>query len=180
MRHLLLFYLLAMAILAKVPSSLAAFDTSAETRVEETQVETFDWRAEQLRSYLNKHNSPLTEYANDFVEVADQYDINWTLLPAISGVESTFGKRYPKWSYNTFGWGIYGDQVLSFKSHRDAMEAVATGLSQKYPKEALQNIKLLGKIYNGVTPGSWSAKVAYFMEKIESHPHQISLLQIWF
>lgn len=130
-----------------------------------------------LESYLKSQASPLAPYSADFIEVADEYGLDWRLLPAIAGVESSFGKRFPQGSYNVFGWGIYGNQVLRFNSYREAMEAVAKGLTEKYPKEALTDISLLGRIYNGVTPQDWTRKIISFMDQIKNHPTPVSTLE---
>lgn len=148
--------------------------TSAQLRSRFVLSRVTDPRPYQLRIYLESHNSPLAVHADDFVRIADAHGLDWTLLPAIAGVESTFAKRYPQGSYNPFGWGIYGNQVLRFRSFTEAMEVVATGLTTRYPDGALNDIYLLGRIYNGVTPGSWSGKILFFMSKIKSHTPNIS------
>ncbi len=161
-------------VLAQISTNSAG--SSAEIKPEEVEIN--DERVSKLRAFLESYESPLVPFARDFVEVADKYDLDWRLLPAISGTESTFGKRFPQGSYNPFGWGIYGDQVLRFKSFREAMEAVANGLKARYPKEALKNMYRLGRIYNGVTPSSWSSKVMYFMKKLEDQPITVSQLSL--
>ena len=62
-----------------------------------------DCRERILRKFLEKHNSPMVYYTNDFIYYADKYNIDWRLVPAIAGVESTFGKRMPANSYNAYG-----------------------------------------------------------------------------
>src|SRR4030042_3530833 len=60
----------------------------------------FDSRTQILKDYFQQFNSPLAEYAEEFVGAADTYELDWRLLPAISGVESTYGKFIPHNSYN--------------------------------------------------------------------------------
>src|SRR5262249_29143298 len=78
-----------------------------------------DQRAVILKDYLAQYNSPLENHAQDFVDAADSYGIDWKLVPAISGVESTFGKAIPG-GFNGWGWGVYGTQAIYFKSWREA------------------------------------------------------------
>ena len=63
-----------------------------------------DKRIQQLESFLKSYDSPLAEQAENFIISADRYGIDWKLVPAITGVESTFGKRIPYQSYNAYGW----------------------------------------------------------------------------
>ena len=58
-----------------------------------------DGKTELLRQYLEWQNSPLASHASTFIEVAEKYNLPWTLLPAICGRESTFGKKIPENSF---------------------------------------------------------------------------------
>src|SRR5260221_11487147 len=88
-----------------------------------------DTRVTKLRAYFEKNNSPLTDYADEFVKYADKYELDWRFLPAISGVESTFGKHIPYNSYNAYGWAN-GD--YKFTSWEDSIEHVTKTLRTKY------------------------------------------------
>ncbi|RLD03148.1 MAG: hypothetical protein DRI56_12980, partial [Chloroflexota bacterium] len=93
-----------------------------------------DARGAILQEYLKARNSPLLNHADDFIRAADQYRLPWTLLPAIAGKESGFGKSIPKNSYNPFGWGVYtGQQTgVNFSSWKEAIFSVAKGLRENY------------------------------------------------
>ena len=84
--------------------------------------DTFDYRVVSLKNYLKKHNSPLTSSANYFVLYADKYNLDWRFVPAISGVESTFGKRIPINSYNAYGWA---NGAYYFESWEDSIVIVS-------------------------------------------------------
>src|SRR3989344_9215484 len=71
-----------------------------------------DNRVKILEEFLKQYNSPLVPHAVDFVKYADEYDLDWKLVASISGLESTFGKAIPYNSYNGWGWGIYGDNMI--------------------------------------------------------------------
>ena len=63
-----------------------------------------DSRVKILEEFLGQYNSPLVPFATDFVEIADKYNLDWKLVIAISGVESTFGREVPYQSFNGWGW----------------------------------------------------------------------------
>jgi hypothetical protein len=71
----------------------------------ETQiVASEDRRGEKLAAFLSRQGSPMTSDAKNLVEIADRYDLDWRLLPAIAGLESTYGRVVPLGSYNPYGW----------------------------------------------------------------------------
>jgi hypothetical protein len=141
-------------------SSAALFNSDAE--------ETTDSRVRILREYLEKNNSPLVPHAGFFVKIADKYDLDWKLVAAISGVESTFGQQIPYNSYNGWGWGIYGDNMIRFSSWEEGIETVSEGLRTKYmDKWGAKNVYEIGKFY-AASP-TWAQRVEYFMNSIENY-----------
>jgi len=62
-----------------------------------------DKRVDTLRAFLHEYNSPLENDAVSFVREADANAIDWKLVAAIAGTESTFGKHIPYGSYNAWG-----------------------------------------------------------------------------
>jgi hypothetical protein len=125
-----------------------------------------DSRTIILKEYLKQYNSPLVPYAQNFVEIADKYDLDWKLVVAISGVESTFGQQIPNDSFNGWGWGIYGDHMIRFSSWTQGIETVSEGLRNKYINTwGAQDVYSIGKIY-AASP-TWAQRVTYFMAKID-------------
>ena len=61
-----------------------------------------DPRLTTLRDFFRKFACPAEKYSAAFLEAADQYELDWRLLPSISFVESTGGKSAPH--NNLFGW----------------------------------------------------------------------------
>jgi hypothetical protein len=61
-----------------------------------------DPRFAALRGFFEKTGCPAVAYAFDFLRAADDYDLDWRLLPSISFVESTGGKAAR--NNNMFGW----------------------------------------------------------------------------
>ena len=155
----------------------SAANVSAEVNVAEasatlrkSQVKN-DYRIETLRAYLAKHNSPLAEYADEFVLTADKYNIDWRLVAAISGVESTFGKRIPYNSYNAYGWA---NGNYRFKSWEESIEIVTRTLREKYIDKGAPSIAKIARRY--APPSStWARNVKFFMNKIEPFPVAFTL-----
>ena len=122
-----------------------------------------DNRVQTLRNFLKKYNSPLSPYAQEFVDAADSYGVDWKLVPAISGVESTFGKQIPAGSYNAYGWNN-GD--FRFNSWEDSIWYVTSQLRTRYIDRGAITVFQIGKIY--ATSPFWAGKVTLFMAKIEA------------
>jgi len=126
-------------------------------------VEDFDYREVVLKNYLSSHNSPLAEYAGVFIAYADKYEIDWRLVPAISGVESTFGKRIPFNSYNAYGWA---NGKYAFTSWEDSIEVVTKALREKYYDKGTPDINSIARRY--APPSStWAGNVKFFERKID-------------
>lgn len=127
-------------------------------------VRKLDPKAEILAKYLAKYNSPLQYHAQDFIDAARVYGLDWKLVPAIAGVESTFGKFTPG-GFNGWGWGVYGTQTIYFTSWREGIFTVSKGLKENYINKGLTNPYAMNKIY-AVSP-HWGWKVTYFMNDID-------------
>jgi hypothetical protein len=126
----------------------------------------FDNRTQILKDYLDQFNSPLAEYAEEFVGAADAYELDWRLLAAISGVESTYGKFIPRNSYNAYGWNN-GD--YAFQSWEDSIWTVTEALKEKYVNRGANTVDKIGRIYAPPSP-FWSGRVKRIMAKINSEP----------
>src|SRR6266567_2615698 len=87
-----------------------------------------DNRTQILRLYLKQYNSPLADHAQTFIEQADANHLDWKLVVAISGVESTFGEAIPPYSYNAWGYNVYGTNVRRFDSWNDGITVVSHDL----------------------------------------------------
>ncbi|TXI34319.1 MAG: hypothetical protein E6Q53_01550 [Candidatus Moraniibacteriota bacterium] len=135
----------------------------------------YDVRPLAMRAVLEKYNSPMVGYENELIKVAEKYGLDWTLLAAIAGTESSFGKRMPANCLNPYGWGIYGDNKLCFNSFPDAAEAVAKGLSSRYNISSLESI---GRTYNKVSTEGWINHTKFFMNKIKNASIPVAQLPI--
>ncbi|QQG41337.1 MAG: glucosaminidase domain-containing protein [Candidatus Woesebacteria bacterium] len=126
----------------------------------------FDYRVENLRHYLDRFNSPLTSYSEEFVMYADLYGLDYRLVPAITGVESTFGKHIPYKSYNAYGWANGNYKFLSWE---DSIKHVTMTLRNEYINKGAASIAKISRRYAPPST-TWAGKVSYFIGKIDSLP----------
>ncbi len=125
-----------------------------------------DYRVKILKTYLEEKNSPLAPFANDFVKNADKYNLDWKLVAAISGVESTYGQAIPVNSYNAWGWGVYGDNVIRFASWTEGIETISQGLRERYmEKWGAKDIYQIGAMY--ASSPAWASHVESTMNQIQ-------------
>lgn len=140
----------------------------SETSISEDIVYT-DGRSKILEVFFQEYKAPLAEYSEVFIRVADKYNLDYRLLPAISMQESNGGKRIIKDSYNPFGYGIYGDTVRRFTSWEEAIERVGKALREDYLDEGYNTPTEIMAKY---TPsslkknGAWATGVIAFMEEL--------------
>jgi hypothetical protein len=151
-----------------------AENISVESAYLKNQEETsgFDYRVRNLKNFLDKYNSPLSEYADEFVAYADQNDLDYRLVPAITGVESTFGKHIPYDSYNAYGWA---NGEYKFSSWEDSIAHVSEVLKSKYIDHGAVSINQIARIY--APPSStWGGKVSFFVKKIDTLPVNFDII----
>ena len=139
--------------------------SSASISIAETDTSN-DNRVKILRDFLKEQDSPLAPYAADFVRNADKYNLDWKLVAAISGVESTFGQQIPNNSYNGWGWGVYGTNVIRFASWTEGIDTISQGLRERYMDQwGGKDIYQIGRVY--ASSPAWAGHVEYYMNKIQ-------------
>lgn len=103
------------------------------------------------------------------VAQADQYSLDWKLIPAIAGVESNFEKAGNTSDFNAWGF-MCGPRPCRFASFREAIEKVAKtlGTGKAYAEfRKTGSIEVLARKYNYASPSDWTTKVNHFMGSIE-------------
>lgn len=125
-----------------------------------------DYRVLKLKDFLAKFNSPLKDYAWEFVFYADVNGLDWRLIPAITGVESTFGKKIPKNSYNAYGWA---NGNYKFTSWENSIAEVSITLRTKYIDRGAPTLSKIARRYAPPSQ-TWGTRVKYFIGKIDSLP----------
>lgn len=164
-------FVIVFSVLFALLSHPAAVRAEAEAGAAATlavHVPVVDTRVDQLRGFLATHNSPLTNEAAHFVKEADRLGLDWKLVAAIAGVESTFGKQIPARSYNAWGWGVFTgtNDGVHFKDWNDGITQVSEGLRYNYMDKGAKTIDAMGRIY-AASP-RWANSVRFFLGKIES------------
>jgi hypothetical protein len=114
-----------------------------------------DKRVVALLIFLEKYKSPMAQpsVARTFVESADKYGFGdkWYLLPAISGIESAFGRLIPYYrnisSYNAWGWsgGSKYGRWSYFASWEDAVDQVSRGIAEGYSDTNFDPEKMMAR-----------------------------------
>jgi len=133
-----------------------------------TDFKAVDSRIEYLRSFMDQYNSPLVDFVELIVKTADEYNLDYRLLPAIAMQESSLCKNIARDSdYNCWGFGIYGKKRVSFDGYDHAIKVISRTMYENYATLGLVEPEEIVTKYN---PGSttWAEKVRFFMEKI--HP----------
>lgn len=128
-------------------------------------------RAQKIDAYFRERNMPLEGFGAKMVEVAEENDIDWTLIPAIAVRESTGGKNACKQvKNNPFGWGSC---KIGFKSMDEAIETIGKNLGGNNPKTAVhydeKEVKEILQSYNppSVVP-LYADQVMKIMDRIEN------------
>ncbi|MFW6143609.1 MAG: hypothetical protein ACOC4Z_01675 [Patescibacteria group bacterium] len=131
-----------------------------------------------LKRFFQSYNSPLSKHADYMVTIADKYDLDWRLLPAIAGQESTFCRTTPENSHNCWGWAVHERYTKKFSTYEKAIETVAAGLKENYIDHGLETPKQIMTKYcpRSITEagGSWAEGVDYFIWILENFAQDYS------
>lgn len=165
---------------SKQESYHAAYQTSQITapsygseQVLGATIEAGDARALVLQKFLTKQGSPLAEYANYIVERAQNYNIDYRIVPAIAMCESTGGKRIPsKDSFNAWGISVETGETsgAKFTNWMTAIEWVTKYMYEKYYNRGISNLEDIGAIYappSVLNGNSWANCVDFFIREIQ-------------
>ena len=115
-----------------------------------------------IRKVLKSRNSPLMDSTPAFVKNCIDHNLDCYLLPAITGLESSFGHAILPGSHNPFGWG---GGYITFESWDEAIGTVADGLEKNYIGRGAVTIEQIGSRY-AASP-TWAPRVRAFMEQFE-------------
>ncbi len=120
-----------------------------------------DDRALKLKQFLRTKGSPMANDAQALVKIADKYDLDWTFLPAIAGLESQYGKMIPAGSYNPYGWN---NARTYFSDFAAASEVVAAGIRERYQPSGEVSAWNIGSRY--AESKTWAVRVVRFQTEI--------------
>ena len=151
--------------LAKAPKvAYAALPPASGTL--KVNIEDEDARITVVRDFFKKYKSDLLPYANEVVNAADKYGLDYRLIPAIAMQESNLCKKAPIGSYNCWGFGIYGKKVTKFDNYKEAIETVTKTLAKQYKASGLETPEQIMTRYTPGSNGSWANGVNQFMNQL--------------
>lgn len=127
-----------------------------------------DSRTEILRQFFKRYHSPLEPHAAEFVKKAEQYQLDFRLLPAIAMQESNLCLKSQPDSYNCWGFGVYGGKYLYFDNYPQAIDTITKALALRYKnKHGLVTPDEIQKMYTPSSDGSWAFSVNHFMDSLK-------------
>lgn len=162
----------------EVISGLAATEVQPESGVVqgiETTIEVEDARASVVANFLERHNSPLEPYdhfGQVFVDIADRYEFDFRLLPAIAMQESNLCKKIPENSYNCLGFGIHERGTLKFDSYEANFERAGRELKLNYIDQGRSTPEEIMRKYTPSSDGSWANSVNQWMSEMRFDDRQ--------
>lgn len=144
-----------------------------------TSVEPADARTVLVQNFLERYKSPLLEedpnFGEFFVKLADEYDLDFRLLPAIAMQESNLCKVVPEGTHNCLGLGIHKGGTWGFNSFEENFEAAAKILKKNYVDKGLTTPEQIMQKYNPTSAardGSWAASVNQWMAEMRYDDRQ--------
>lgn len=148
----------------------AAANLVVEKQSSQTEAKQLDRQAQILAAYLQKFDSPLQYHTQDLIDAAKKYNLDWKLVTAIAGVESTFGKFIPG-GYNGWGWGAYdANRAVYFNSWTEAINTISQSLREDYINNGYTEPFSMNKIY--AKSPYWGSNVTFFMNDLEKFASQ--------
>lgn len=132
-----------------------------------TEIIVQDGRTEAVRQFFAYYDSPLEPYAEDVIKAADEYGLDFRLIPSIAMQESNLCKKIPKDSYNCWGYGIYGGKVTRFSDYQEGIYTVSRSLGTKYKGSGLVTPDQIEEVYTPPSEGSWANGVNHFMDQLQ-------------
>jgi hypothetical protein len=123
-----------------------------------------------IKAVLDKYNSPMADDVDSFMKACKKYSLDCYFLPAIAGLESTFGQFTYPGSNNPFGWGR---GLIMFEDWSEAIDTVGYGLKTNYIDKGATTIDEIGAIY--CEGNTWAGKIKWFMKEFEKEEDKLSL-----
>jgi hypothetical protein len=149
----------------------AAAPSQATGQVLAANIIAGDGRTLLLEEFMR--GTPLGSYASHFIWAADQYGLDYRLVPAIAMCESNLGVRIPSAdSHNAWGIAVYTGQQegAEFVNWPSAIDWVTRFISEKFVAKGIVDIKEIGAVWAppSVEKGhSWANCVEGFMRSIQ-------------
>jgi len=141
----------------------------------QTVVESDDARPVIVAEFLKRHSSPMEPYeyyGQRLVEIADEYNLDFRLLPAIAMRESNLCKNtHSNAPHNCLGFGIHSEGTLDFDSYEAGFERAAKEIRAYYVDEGRITTEMVGQKY--ATSETWADGVNQFMAEMRYDDRQL-------
>lgn len=154
-----------------------SFAEGSQVRGVETVVEHDDARPVIVAEFLKRHNSPMQpydHYGRKLVEIADQYNLDFRLLPAIAMQESNLCRNtHSQAPHNCLGFGIHERGTLDFESYEAGFERAAKELRAYYVDQGRITTEQVMAKYTPGSNGSWADSVNQWMAEMRYDDRQL-------
>jgi len=145
-------------------------DIKGQSMLVTSVIESEDARDQIIAKFLERYNSPMQPYdfyGKKIVEIADRYQIDFRLLPAIAMQESNLCKTTnPGAPHNCLGFGIHKSGTLDFDSYEDGFERAGRELKAYYIDKGLLTVEQIESKYTPSSNGSWANSVNQWMAEM--------------
>ena len=145
------------------------------------QSEGQDARAILVANFIERNDvgkdSPLQPYDNFgilFVQIADEFGLDFRLLPALARKESTFCKsNIARTYFNCFGYGVPASGITEagkFSSYEEGIRTVAASLKRNYLDKGLTTPEEIMQKYcppSAEGSGSWADNLNQWMAEMQ-------------
>jgi len=145
------------------------FPVDGEVKGVSTIVEVSDSRPAIVSKFLERHDSPLQPYhyyGEKLVEIADKYNLDFRLVPAIMMQESNLCKKIPEGTHNCLGFGIHERGTLGFDTYEAGFERAAREIKANYVDIGLTTPEEIMTKYTPSSNGSWANSVNQWMAEM--------------
>ena len=143
----------------------------------QTILEQDDARQAIVAKFLERHNSPMEPYdyyGQKLVEIADTYNLDFRLLPAIAMRESNLCKNtHSNAPHNCLGFGIHSEGTLDFDSYEQGFERAAKEIRAYYINEGRITTEMVGQKY--ASSPTWADGVNQFMAEMRYDDRALGL-----
>ena len=179
MKKLIVSLTIALVFLMRAPTTMAenqagsSAQLSLATKIDRKELESLNLENKKLaiKLVLGRYGSPMLGAEDSFVDACKKYNLDCYLLPAIAGLESTFGRFIWPNSYNPFGWAR---GYMMFDNWSESIDTVASGLRNNYINRGALSVYEIGPIYS--ESPTWAVRVSFLMKEFEKEETKISLL----
>ncbi len=153
------------------------FADNPEVKGVQTVIETDDSRAAIIADFLERHNSPMVPhdyYGQKLVEIADRYNLDFRLLPAISMQESNLCRNtHSEAPHNCLGFGIHERGTLDFESYEAGFERAGREIRAYYVDQGRITPEQIMKKYTPSSDGSWANSVNQWMAEMRYNDREL-------